>query len=102
MSLIDKSQQLQNELEKYCENVYYQPPNNLQIKYPCIVYRRKNIGNIHGNNNVYLQNHSFEITVIDYDPDSEITESISKLILCRHDRHFKTEGLYHDIFTIFI
>ena len=33
-------------------NVYYQPPESLKLKYPCIVYNRRNISNVDANNDV--------------------------------------------------
>ncbi len=32
--------QLQSLLSEITENVYFQPPNNVQMQYPCIVYMR--------------------------------------------------------------
>lgn len=82
-------------------NVYYQPPASVRMQYPAIVYSRKNIENVHANNGVYLQSPAYEVTVIDYDPDSKIVDDISKLPLCRFDRHFTSENLNHDVFTIY-
>lgn len=100
-SLVDISQEIYDELSKYCDNVYFQPPNNLKIKYPCIIYKRDRIENTHSNNNVYNQNHPFEIIVIDTDPDSTITEQISRLSKCRFDRRYTSDNLYHDVFTLY-
>lgn len=82
-------------------HVYYQPPGNLQMKYPAIVYSRSRIGNQYANNNVYLQNHSYQVTLIDKNPDSEVIEKLSKLPLCRHDRHYTSDNLNHDVFLLY-
>lgn len=82
-------------------NVYFQPPENIRMKYPAIVYARSRITNNHANDNVYRQSCSYELTVIDSNPDSEIVTAISKLPMCRHDRHFKSDNLNHDVFTIY-
>lgn len=83
------------------KNVYFQPPTGLQMKYPSIVYSRNRIDNRNANNSVYLQNVSYQIIVIDKNPDSEIVFKVSKLPLCRHDRHYKEDNLNHDSFTIY-
>lgn len=83
------------------KNVYFQPPTGLQMKYPAIVYSRNRIDNRNANNSVYLQNVSYQIIVIDKDPDSEIVFKVSKLPLCKHDRHYKADNLNHDSFTIY-
>ena len=62
---------LQTELETILgsRNVYYQPPESVKMKYPAIVYSRKNIDNIFADDTVYTQNHAYELTVIDPNPD---------------------------------
>ena len=71
------------------------------MNYPAIVYARKTIDNSYANNSVYKQNYAYEITVIDKNPDSEIVNKISKLPTCRFDRHFKSDNLNHDVFTLY-
>ena len=94
---------LQNVLEKILgsRNVYYQPPESLKMNYPAIVYARTTIDNSYANNSVYKQNYAYEITVIDKNPDSEIVNKVSKLSTCRFDRHFKSDNLNHDVFTLY-
>ena len=94
---------LQNILEELLgsRNVYYQPPESLKMNYPAIVYTRKTIDNSYANNSVYKQNYAYEITVIDKNPDSEIVNKVSKLSTCRFDRHFKSDNLNHDVFTLY-
>ena len=94
---------LQNVLEELLgsRNVYYQPPESLKMDYPAIVYARKTIDNSYANNSVYKQNYAYEITVIDKNPDSEIVNKVSKLPTCRFDRHFKSDNLNHDVFTLY-
>lgn len=82
-------------------NVYFQPPANVQMKYPAIVYSRNRINNSYANNSVYRQDYSYEITVIDKDPDSEIPQRVSLLPRCRFDRHYVADNLNHDTFTIY-
>lgn len=62
------------------ENVYYQPPANLRMSYPCICYEKSKIQNAAADNRVYLQRIFYQLTVIDSRPDSKITEAlISKM-----------------------
>lgn len=81
-------------------NVYYQPPESVKMKYPAIVYFRNDIENIFANNDVYKQSYFYQVTVIDYDPDSEIVHKVSQLPMCVFDRHFTSDNLNHDVFTI--
>lgn len=82
-------------------NVYFQPPESIKMQYPAIVYSRDDIDNNFANNSVYMQSLAYSITVIDSDPDSEVVDRVSKLPRCQYDRHYKSDNLNHDIFTIY-
>ena len=82
-------------------NVYYSPPATIRMKYPAIVYSRSDIDNKFANDSVYKQSHVYSITVIDDDPDSEIVERMSLIPRCKFDRHFVSDNLNHDTFTIY-
>lgn len=82
-------------------NVYYQPPESIKLNYPAIVYSRERIDNSFADDTVWKQDYSYQITVIDKDPDSEIVNKVSKLPMCRYDRHFTSDNLNHDVFTLY-
>lgn len=82
-------------------NVYFQPPSNVRMMYPAIVYSRNRIENTSADNIIYRQNTSYRITVIDYDPDSEIVERISKIPGIVYDRSYVADNLNHDSFILF-
>lgn len=94
---------LQTELEELLgtRNVYYSPPASLKMQYPAIVYSRSDIDNAYANNSVYKQEYAYEITVIDRNPDSEIVKKVSRLPRCRFNRHYPSDNLNHDVFTIY-
>ena len=81
--------------------VYFQPPESVKLSYPAIVYSRTTIGSTFADNEVYMQSHGYQITVIDEDPDSEIVKKVSRLPTCRFDRHFTADNLNHDVFKIY-
>ena len=83
-------------------NVYYSPPASVKMSYPAIVYTRKDIGNTHADDSVYKQTHSYSITIIDGNPDSDIVERMSCVPKCKFDRHYVSDNLNHDTFTIYI
>lgn len=80
--------------------VYFQPPESLKIKYPAIIYRRNGIVNDYADNNIYNQTINYSITVIDYDVDSEVVSKIARNRQFKYDRHYKSDNLNHDVFTI--
>ena len=82
-------------------HVYFQPPSNIQMKYPCIVYERSTGNTQFADNNPYIFRIRYQITVIDRNPDSVIPSKIAQLPLCVMDRHFVMDNLHHDIFNIY-
>ena len=100
---MDKRLQLQKLLETLLgsRNVYFQPPNNIAMKYPAIVYKRERLESKYANNDVYRYLKRYTITYIDSNPDSEIPDVIAHLPLTRFSRHFTTDNLNHDIFNIY-
>jgi|WetSurMetagenome_2_1015567.scaffolds.fasta_scaffold143434_3 hypothetical protein len=81
-------------------NVYFQPPPDYLMSYPCIVYNRSDIRASHGDNRPYKLQEEYTITVIDSNPDSSIPMTIALLPQCSFDRAFATEGLNHSVFKL--
>lgn len=82
-------------------NVYYQPPASVRMNYPAIVYFRSDIENDFANDLAYIQSLAYEVIVIDEDPDSNIVMRVSQLPMCRYDRHYTSDNLNHDVFTLY-
>lgn len=83
------------------DRVYFQPPTNAQIEYPCIIYKRNSIDPRWANGKPYNLEYSYSVTVIDRDPDSEIPGKIAALPKCNFDRFFTADNLNHNVFTLF-
>lgn len=86
-------------LHTLCDNVYFQPPEVLT--YPCIVYKRVGKNYEHADNDKYLTRNEYVVTVIDRDPDSTISENISKLKYCKLDTAFQADNLNHDVYKLY-
>ena len=82
-------------------NVYFQPPESVKLNYPCIVYERSNVRTRSANNHIDLKHKQYTVTYIDEDPDSEIPDKLLELEYCSFDRHFTSDNLNHDVFTLY-
>jgi len=89
-----------NILRTLADNVYFQPPENIQIQYPCIVYKRDTAITEFADNLPHMSSIGYEVTIIDRDPDSLILGKVSALPMCLFDRHFVADSLNHDVFKI--
>lgn len=108
MAMLQKTpEERRLELQKLLEDilgsrhVYYQPPESVKMKYPAIVYERNDIEKVYADNKPWLKHYEYMITVIDRNPDSPIVSAIADLPKCRFNRHFTSDNLNHDIFTIY-
>lgn len=82
-------------------NVYFQPPEDRQLAYPCIVYERDDDTIFHADNLPYSVNQRYQVTYIDHLPDSDVVEKLRRRPLCRFQRHFATSGRNHDVFVLY-
>lgn len=94
-------EQLQTLLEAICGNVYFQPPPNVQMEFPAIVYERWRPETYHANNLPYCVINQYQLTVISRSPDEPLVATIATLPLCRHERFYVADNLNHDVFSIY-
>ena len=95
--------ELQTRLEEILgsSNCYFQPPASLKMSYPAIRYKLNGIDNQNANNRAYILSRSYEVTVIDANPDSEIPDKVLQLPMCRFNRHYTADNLNHYVFTLY-
>lgn len=82
-------------------HAYFQPPANVHMNYPAIVYALKGIDTIRADNGVYITLPHWELTLIDKRANSPFITKIMSLPYCRFDRHFKADNLNHFTFILY-
>jgi len=94
---------LQNILEGILgsSNVYFQPPANVQMLYPCIVYSRDTADSKFAGNGLYEYTKKYQVTHIARDPDSSIPNLLAALPLCVFNRFYVSNNLNHDVFYLY-
>ena len=93
--------QLHQILKNIVPNVYFQPPNGLQMKYPCIVYELSDIDTKFADNNPHFINKRYSVTVIDSNPDSDLIGKVAALPMCSFAQFFTSDNLNHDVFNLY-
>jgi hypothetical protein len=96
--------QLQSLLEDLLgsRNVYFQPPETVKLKFPCIIYGRGNLGVVQfADDKPYHNRVRYEVKVVDPNPDSPILEKIASLPMCSFERHYTINNLNHDIYNLY-
>lgn len=92
---------LHNILKSFVENVYFQPPANTQLSYPCIIYSRASAETRYADNQPYTKTVRYMVTVIDRDPDSVIPDKVASLPGSTYNRFYTTDDLNHDVYNVF-
>lgn len=88
-------------LETFTENVYFQPPTNVVLQYPCIVYQRDFADTKFADDVVYDHTLRYAITVIDQNPDSEIPKKVAQMPMSLFNRFFTVDNLNHDVYSVY-
>ena len=96
------------------EEVYFQPGSDVHgdedeniiisgINYPCFIVKRTSAFQPKASDRTYLFRPRYELTYINQDePDPEIlVEVMDKFPHSTYDRHFVSDNLHHDVFSIF-
>ncbi len=89
-------------LEPFGVGIYFQPPSNFAMKYPCLRYEVKGIDVDYASDSPYLVNASYELILITKKPDEEITKAlITNIPYIKFDRGYVSNNLYHYVFTCY-
>ena len=81
--------------------VWYQPPTNTKLTYPCLLYELADKDTIIADNKKYKCMNRYEMTYITRDPDDPIVDELLSLEYCTLDRPYKSDNLYHNTYTIY-
>lgn len=88
-------------LKTFTENVYFQPPENIQLKYPCIIYKRDSADTKFADDIPYNHTVRYMITVIDPNPDSDLPGKIASIPKSLFNRFYTADNLNHDVFNVY-
>lgn len=88
-------------LKEIVVNVYFQPPTNVKLIYPCIVYKRSDALTEFADDLPYNITKRYQVTCINRDPDSDIPGKVALFPMCVFDRHFVSDDLNHDIYQLY-
>lgn len=93
--------------DEFCEilgsnNVYFQPPADHLMSYPCIRYSLSGMDVKRANNAIYKTKKRYKVVVIDPDPDSTIWERVlHRFPMCSFDQAYTSDNLNHVVLTLY-
>lgn len=83
------------------KNVYFQPPETLKMKYPCIRYSLSDIDKRPGDNMAYTMTNCYDVIVISKDPENAAIKKILEMPMSSYDRHYVSDNLNHDVIKLY-
>ena len=99
--LIEPINEWSGDGQDHSKQVYYQPPNKIQLTYPCIIYNRGDKNAVYANNGVYKDKDRWTVLVITSEPDSGLPDYLLTLPYSSEDPTYKADNLYHFPITIY-
>lgn len=96
-----KRRDLHSLLAAIVDHVYFQPPSNIQLVYPCIIYTRDFADTKFADDLPYSFMQRYSVMVIDKDPDSALPAKVAALPRAVFNRFFVADNLNHDVFSVY-
>lgn len=84
------------------DRVYFQPPENLKLGYPAIVFHLTKIKVDHADDVPYKGAREYMITLISRDPEPDALEEILKIPYTTLDSTYISDGMNHFVFTNYL
>lgn len=101
LQLGEKLHQILKE-NNYPDNVYFQSPTTVQMKYPCIRYSREDIPAWYADDIRYIEKDKWTLIVIDPNPDSLIPKILLKSFsMISYGKPYTAENLNHYPLTLY-
>lgn len=82
-------------------NVYFQPPSTVKMKYPCIRYSLSADSPKYADNMAYLNRDKYTVMVIDPHAESRLRHEVRKLPLCSLKNAYTADNLHHFVFDLY-
>lgn len=88
-------------LHGICENVYFQPPANKKLTYPCIIYKLENVDVTFADNGAYRVMDEYSLTYITRDPDDTKIREFVLLRYCQMTNTSASDNLRHYYYRLY-
>ena len=93
--------------EEFCNilgsrNVYFNPPDNVTMKYDAIKYSLSKLDVKHANNRMYLGTNGYQVITIERKTDSPLRETLlNHFKLITWERSYVSNNLIHNVYQIY-
>jgi hypothetical protein len=99
---MDRRLELHDELLQFIPKAYFQPPSDIQMVYPCIVYTKIEKSVKHANDTRYLSMQGYQLMLIERVPDSNKADDIEGYFQnCSISQYYTADNLYHTTIELY-
>lgn len=82
-------------------NVYFDPPESIKIKYPCIVYALGGNMERKADDKTYIRMKRYSLIYITQNADDPMVDTLEDLDYCHLSRPYTADGLFHYAYDIY-
>lgn len=89
-------------LHELCDNVYFNSPSNVTMNYPCIRYSFDGDSHVRADDIRYINYGRYQLIHIYKSVSNRLYEEIlGAFRYISFDRQYVSDGLYHDVYTLY-
>lgn len=81
--------------------VYFQPPSNLELQYPCFVYQYENSVPVRADNTVHRFTDRYQVSYLTKKPLDTTYVKLLEDPLITFTSRYVSENIYHNVMTVY-
>ena len=82
-------------------NVYHQPPENLALRFPAIIYERVDYAVEYADDRPYHSVRQWQVSVVSQEPTHPVVDKFMELLTAVFKTRYVVSGMQHDVVTIY-
>lgn len=98
---MDRRLELDAHFRRIIEHVYFQPPESIQLEYPCIVYNVNNMDSQFGDNRPYRVGTRYRVILIHRNPDNSLKDVLAEFPQCVMDQTYFSNNLNYYAYNLY-
>lgn len=81
--------------------LYIQPPSTIKMTYPCLICKLDAMDKKYADNKTYRKTNRYSLMYITKDSNDPNIDNIGILPMCRFDRAYTSNNLYHNSYELY-
>lgn len=83
-------------------NVYFQPPEDVKLKYDCIIYNKEPPKRRHADDMKYFYRDRYSLKFLTKNPDNPLIDKIAHAFqYCAIEQNYVSDNIHHYVYTLY-